>query len=123
MTSKTKITLLFLPLLLLITGVLVFGWDLKNPTINETDSCAIVSYGPEVTKENRKLVYGQGGDNLYDIAINCDKNGPLMINDPEAFRQSVIETGLKVQLIHKKYALSPEKWHFSVYPKEYIETN
>lgn len=116
MNRTTKLILLFLPLDLLICGIIIGIWDLKNPVLNTEEQCTVAGVGSLVLPEERKIIYGQGGDSIHNITVDCNNSGKLWLNDPEVFRQSSIQVGQTLTLKHRQFHFIPQRWDFKLYP-------
>lgn len=119
MKQTIKLTVMFLPLLLLFVAIVVITQDARMPQVLR-DQCQVLAAGPAAApyKNISKVLYSHGENPLYHLALNCRKfNHPLMVND-EQLMHTPIKQGQKAELLSKHYRFLPHRWIISVHTGE-----
>lgn len=114
LTRKTKLILMFAPLLL---GFGAFGFlvhDLKHPIV-ERYPCEVLGRGLDVAryKTATNLLYANSPYLRYDIGFRCKTLGVVIVNDKPLPGQEVL-AGTMAQLVHKTYQHLPPLWRLQV---------
>ncbi|MBY0403152.1 MAG: hypothetical protein K2X66_04580 [Cyanobacteria bacterium] len=105
---------MFAPILLGFVG-LAFGIDdIKHPVIYK-DTCKIVGTGESVSqlKQHSKMIYRHSDQVLYDVGLQCEKMGAVMVNDSDPFN-ATLTPGSTMFLTSKSYQYLPTIWQVSV---------
>lgn len=112
-----KLFLGFLPLLCLFGAVTAMIVDLKNPTLDRTESCYITHVGklaPSLRDSEHTVLFDQGSEPIHDIRFVCPTWGKVMINDPDAFHHGLVKEGMVTEVHHVAYRWFPEKWRLQI---------
>jgi|GEM_PF-3307264 len=119
MKQPIKLTLMFLPLLLVFIAIYVITQDAKAPQIL-TDKCQVLAAGPAASEYQKTstFLYSHGENPLYHLALNCRKfSKTLMVND-EQLMHTPIKRGQEAELLSKHYRFLPHRWIISVHTGE-----
>jgi len=102
--------------LALATGLL--AWDLKQPLANERDNCTVLDTGLAVTPLQQQYsfrsLYQTGHNPVHRLAFKCAHWGPVLVNDPDAFRYSIMSAGQKATIHHRDFRWAPDQWQLQV---------
>lgn len=82
MSSRQKLLLMFVPLLLAFLILAIVIDDLKHPTIR-FDQCRLVGRGLSVQafKQEARLLYTSSGKPEDDLGLQCDTLGSVVVNE------------------------------------------
>lgn len=109
--------LAFLPLMVLFGAVAAMVTDLKNPVLEAYETCTIAHVGklaPDMTVRPFTVLFGDGGEPIHDIRLECPTYGAVMVNEPDAFRYGIVKKGMKTRVEHLAYRWLPEQWRLQI---------
>src|SRR5690242_11636766 len=103
LTTRQKQIVMFSPLALLLVGLCVFIWDIRNPAITETP-CKVLAAGLSANRYRtaHNVLYTSSGQKIHDVGFQCQKLGTVIINDFDMF-VAVLEPGDPAKISHKTY--------------------
>ena len=106
---------MFMPMIFLFTILAFAVYDLKSPDLL-AQNCKILAIGPEAEQylNENNLLYQSSGQSVHNIALECDKNGTVVINNFDvSFSDN--EPGDTVELTHRNYKYLPDRWDMDIY--------
>lgn len=110
--KKTKLMMMFAPIILgfILAGIAID--DLKHPQVTQ-DSCVLAGRGLSIQPFRRtaRELYSQGGPPEQDIAFQCRSFGPVVINDLIPF---ALNPDKPVALIEKRFHYLPTRYSVSL---------
>lgn len=115
MNRNLKLTLMFVPLGLLFGGLAFVVNDLRHPQITQ-DHCRVTAVGPDAVslRPYGRYIYRQGDNPLYEVSLQCEHEGSLLLNDPQ-LRQTPVKRGQDAEVLRKRFHFLPERWSVSVH--------
>jgi hypothetical protein len=114
LSKKTKLMLMFGPLLCFLLGLFWLVDELKHP-VKTVDQCTVVGTGQAIQamKARTHLLYAQSDNPQFDIGLQCQQRGTVVINDTNGAEAS-LASGAEVVLESKAYEHLPTLWALSV---------
>jgi hypothetical protein len=114
LSKKAKLMLMFAPLLCFLVALFWLVNELKHP-VKTVDQCTVVGTGPAIQamKARNNLLYAQSDNPQFDIGLQCQKRGTIIINDTNGAEAS-LASGAEVVLESKAYEHLPTLWALSV---------
>lgn len=114
MSPKTRIILMFVPLVLFFAGLIVLVGDMRSPEV-ASDQCVITATGTDVQQPGRRsYIYRQSSNALNDVSMRCDRMGTLLLNDVQLFLTPV-KAGQAANISRKRYQFLPDRWMVNVH--------
>jgi len=115
MSRRTKLILMFAPLVLLFAALVLVVGDMRHPTVQK-DRCVITAVGTDAQDKhsNGQFIYRQSENRRHDVSLQCNRFGNLLLNDFQLFI-TPIQSGQAADVSLKIYRYLPERWLVSVY--------
>jgi hypothetical protein len=114
MNRSHKLFWMFVPLAVGFLLLFVAMDDMKHPVVAE-DDCTVIGTGPAVEslKTEENVLYRQSDTDVYDIALQCQGQGTVVINDMDPFQAAMVG-GEAVHITSKSYHYLPTQWRVDV---------
>ncbi len=115
MQRALKLILMFAPLVAFFIGFALFSQDIRQPATS-TDRCIVVAAGSDVwpLRKQASYIYKHGNNVLHDLALRCDTNGLILLNDTQ-LGYTPIQSGQAVELSIKTYHWLPKRWLLQIH--------
>ncbi len=113
--SKTKLILMFAPLVLFFIGFAALVGDMKHP-VTTRDQCTVSATGPDVSayQSQGRYIYRHTENPAHDVSLRCNRFGTLLLNDRQLFMSS-IKRGQAASVALRQYRILPERWAVSIH--------
>lgn len=110
-----KLVLMFAPLALFFTGFAIFAQDIREPQTS-TDRCMVAATGTDVWPLHNEApyIYKHGNNVLHDLALRCDAQGLILLNDAQ-LGYTPVKSGEAVELTMKTYRYLPKRWLLQIH--------
>lgn len=115
MNRNLKLILMFAPLALLFIVLSIVVDDLRHPQ-STMDQCKVTAVGVEAAayRPSTPYIYRQSENPMHDITLQCNHEGPLLLNDLQ-LRQTPVKRGQDAEVVHKHFHFLPDRWAVSVH--------
>jgi len=119
MTSLYSVkTFAWLGLLALAALTILVAWDLKRPLADTKETCTVLGTGLNVSTLQKqhafKSLFEVGHNPVHRLAFACPQWGHVLVNDPDAFRYSLMKAGQKATIRHRDFRWAPDQWQLQV---------
>lgn len=114
MNRNQKLIWMFTPLAFAFGMIFMAMDDVRHP-VTLSDTCMVIGTGPAVArlKKDDNILYRQSNTDLYDVALQCQKRGIVVLNDHEPF-ENPLAGGIPVKITSKQYQYLPTQWRVDV---------
>ena len=119
MTASTLLSrMAWTGLIVFTAAITLFAWDLKQPLADTRETCTLLGTGKSVSVLQKthtfKTLFQAGNNPVHRVAFVCPQWGPVLVNDPDAFRYSLMKSGQKATIRHRNFRWVPDQWQLQV---------
>ncbi len=94
------------------------AWDLKQPLADVSKTCTVLGTGLNVSVLQKqhafKPLFQVGHNPVHRLAFECPQWGHVLVNDPDAFRYSLMKAGQQATIRHRDFRWAPDQWQIQV---------
>lgn len=94
------------------------AWDLKQPLADVRKTCTVLGTGLNVSVLQKqhafKPLFQVGHNPVHRLAFECPQWGHVLVNDPDAFRYSLMKAGQQATIRHRNFRWAPDQWQLQV---------
>jgi hypothetical protein len=119
MTALCSIkTVAWIGLITLAAVTTLMTWDLKQPLADVRETCTVLGTGLSVSVLQKthtfKPLFQVGHNPVHRLAFQCPHWGHVLVNDPDAFRYSLMKAGQQATIRHRDFRWAPDQWQLQV---------
>ncbi|MDH4379363.1 MAG: hypothetical protein QE263_05615 [Vampirovibrionales bacterium] len=119
MTTLSSVkTLAWVGLIAMATVTTLGAWDLKQPLADVRETCTVLGTGLSVSELEKtqafKPLFQVGHNPVHRLAFQCPQWGHVLVNDPDAFRYSLMKAGQQATIRHRDFRWAPDQWQLQV---------